>query len=280
MRNGKFKKALGRLLREKKALAIPVTYLILFASLIVIISLTYSFAVAKISAHGALLNASVAKQNMQVLDDAVLSVAWSSGASRVVYMDDCGGTFQTQPTARNLVLNFTDEQTFSDVVFNSSVGKVVYKLKPSQVSYEGLFIRGDYRAVTNQSSSVVTQLYGATADDAQELILSYRPLVTTAMIGESDGKPLNLIRIYIVNLNSSQSLTLREKFYLKVTAVNVSSTVYSYSFNSSVSSLALKATFDNASGNTVQLQISSNANGAVVRVEIVTCNIKIQRAVA
>jgi len=50
----------------------------LFASFIVIISLIYGFAVAKISAHGALLNASVAKQNMQVLDDAVLSVSVNS----------------------------------------------------------------------------------------------------------------------------------------------------------------------------------------------------------
>ncbi|MDI6847787.1 MAG: hypothetical protein QMD23_06640 [Candidatus Bathyarchaeia archaeon] len=40
-----------------------------------IISVTYSPAVVKISARGAYFRASVAKQNMQALDDAVRSVA-------------------------------------------------------------------------------------------------------------------------------------------------------------------------------------------------------------
>jgi len=272
-----FKKQLGKFLQSQKALAIPVTYLILFVSLMAIISVTYSFAVVKISARGALLRASVAKQNMQVLDDAVRSVAWTSGASKAVYMDDCGGIFQTQPTAKNLVLNFTDEQSFHSILFNSSVGKAFCKLEPSEVNYEGLYIRGDGRAIINQSSFTMTQLYAETGNDAKELTLCYRPSATTATVGTSNGKPLNLIRIYILNLNSSQNLTLREKFYLKATASSVATTTSQYEFNQSVSSLAIKAVFDGTLG-TVWLPISSNAEGAVVNVEIVVCNIKIQRA--
>lgn len=270
------KKQLARFLCSKRALAVPVTYLILFASLIVIISVTYSFAVAKISARGALLKASVAKQNMQVLDNVVRSVAWSSGASKVVYMDDCGGIFQAQPTAKNLVMNFTDEQSFYDVVFNSSIGKVFYKLEPSEFSYDGLFIRGDDRAIINQSSSTMTQLYVTTSNDTKELVLCYRPAATVAVISANNGKPQNLICMYIVNLNSSQNLMLRQKFYLKVISANVATTTHQYEFNQSVTSLAFKSVFGGTL-NTVWLPISSNAEGAVVNLQIVVCNIKIQR---
>ena len=46
------KKPLQKLLKSKKALAVPVTYLILFVSLIAIISVTYSYAVVKIKSRG------------------------------------------------------------------------------------------------------------------------------------------------------------------------------------------------------------------------------------
>jgi len=273
----RFIKQLRKFLQSKKALAIPVTYLILFASLIVIISVTYSFAVVKISARGALLKASIAKQNMQILDDAVRSVAWSFGASKVVYMDNCGGIFHTEQTAKNLVLNFTDEQSFYDIVFNSSVGKAFYELEPSEFNYEGFYIRGDGRAIINQSSFTLTQLYVETGDYAKELTLCYRPSATAANIGTINGKPLNLIRIYIVNLNSSQTLMLREKFYLKITGVNVTTVTRQYEFNQSVSSLALRAVFDETTS-IVRLPISSNAEGAFVNLELVVSNVRIQKA--
>lgn len=266
-----------RFFESRRALALPITYLILFVSLMAIISVTYSYAVVRISARGALLNASVAKQNVQVLDDAVRSVAWSFAASKVVYMDDCKGVFQTEPTAKNLVINFTDEQTFYAVVFNSSVGKVFYELEPSEFSYEGLYIRGDARAIINQSSFTMTQLYVATGDDSKELTLCYRPSATAAAIGASDGKPLNLIRVYVLNLNCSQDLMLREEFYLKVTGVETTTILRQYEFNQSVSSLALRAVLGGTSG-TVWLPISSNEQGAVVNLEIIVCSIKIEKA--
>ena len=255
----------------------PVTYLILFVSLIAIISVTYSYAVVKINSRGSLLKAAVAKQNMQILDDAINSVAWSFGASKVVYMDDCGGVFQTSPTSKNLILNLTDEQSFSAVVFNSSLGKISYQLEPAEYSYEYLFIRGDYRAIINQTASTMTQLHVTVENNAQALVLYYRPFAISAVIGTSNGKPLNLIRVNIINLNSSQTLTLREKFHLKVASLNVSTITRNYDFNQTVSSLALKANLDGTLS-TVWLPISSNDEGAAVTIEIVVCNIKIQRA--
>jgi len=269
-------KRLTRLLWSKRALAIPVTYLILFVSLMAIISVTYSVAVVKISARGAILKASVAKQNMQTLDDAVRSVAWSFGASQVVYMDDCGGVFKTEPTAKTLIINLTDEQTFSDIVFNSSVGKVLYELEPAEFYYDSPFLRGDERPIINTSSSTISQLYVTLGEEAQTLVLCYRPLATAAVIGSVDAKPLNLIRISILNLNSSQTLTLREKFSLKVASLNVTTATSQYAFDYAISSLALKVTFDGNSG-TVWLPISSSSEGALVNLEVTVCNLKISR---
>ncbi|NWG10666.1 hypothetical protein HXY33_02780 [Candidatus Bathyarchaeota archaeon] len=270
-------KKLRNFLKSKKALTVPVTYLILFVSLLATISVTYSFAIVKISARGALLKVSVAKQNMLVLDSAVHSVAWSFGASEVVYMDDCGGPFKTESTAKDLVINFTDEQSFNSVVFNSSIGKVFYELESSESSNDGLFVKGDYKAIINQSAFTMTQLYFASSNDAEEIVLCYRPSAAALLIGTSNGKPLNVIRIYIVNLNSSQSLNLKETFYLKVTSLNVTTFTQQFNLNSSVSSLALKAVFEDTLS-TVWLPVSSNAEGSVVNLEIVVCNVKIQKA--
>jgi hypothetical protein len=270
-------KKLLRFLWSKRALAIPVTYLILFASLMAIISVTYSIAIVKISARGAFLKASVAKQNMQALDDAVRSVAWSFGASQSVFMEDCGATFKIKPTAQTLIINITDEQTFSQIVFNSSIGKVFYELEPSEIYYDGTFLRGDNRPVINTSSSTISQLYVELGNEAKTLVLCYRPQATVAVIGSVDGKPLNLIRINILNLNSSQTLTLREKFYLKVASLNVTTIQSQNVFNYAISSLALKVTFDGKAG-TVWLPISSSSEGALVNIEVTVCNLKISRA--
>jgi hypothetical protein len=264
-----------RFLLSERALTIPVTYLILFVSLVAVISATYSFAIIKISARGAMFRASVAKQNMQELDDAVHSVSWSFGASEIVYLDDGGGIFRTDVTAKKLAINFTDGQSFSDTVFNNFVGKAFYELEPSEYNDDGLFIRGDQRAIINQSTSTMTQLYFTMLNSSRELALCYRPSATVALTGTNDGKPSNLIRVYIINLNSSGNLMLTEKFYLKVTAVSVTSVTRQYDLNVSVSSLALKGILDGTSG-TVWLPVSSSGEGAIVNLEMVVCNVKIQ----
>ncbi len=223
-----------------------------------------------------MLRNSVAKQNMQFLDDAIRSVAWSFGASEAVFMDNCGASFQIAATAKSLTINFTDERTFSDIVFNNSIGRAFYELETQKFSFDNLFIRGDDRAIINQSSFTMTQLYVDTNND-RELVLCYRPSVTGAETGIANGKPLNLVRVYVINLNSSRNLLLGEKFYLKITSLNVTTVSSQYEFNSSVSSLALKAVFDGTSS-TVWLPISSNETGSAITMEIVVCNIKIQEA--
>jgi hypothetical protein len=269
-------KGLRKIASSRKALAIPVTYLILFASLIAIISVTYGFAVTRISAKGAMLRVSVAKQNMQALDEAIRTVAWSDGSSKIVYMEDCGGAFQMRPKAKNLIINLTDGQAFSRVVFNGSVGEALYMFEGLAESQEGTYVRGDSRTIISQSAFTVTQLYFERDGNAQQLVLCYRPLATVLAAGTSNGKPLNIIRVYIISLASSQTLSLYGSFNLKVSALNTTSTVELFEFNSSVSSLALEALSEGAK-TTVWLPMESTAEGAFVSLEIVVCNIQIRR---
>lgn len=264
-------------LRSKRAFAIPVTYLILFVSLIAVISVTYTFAVARISARANLIKVSVAKQNMQVLDDAVHSVAWSFGASSVVYMDDCGGTFRVTANAKQLALSLTDGEAINAVLFNSSVGEASYELEASEIEDYGLYTRGNEKAIINKTSFTMTQMYFTMRNNAQSIILRYRPLATATVIGTSDGKPVNLIRVNVINLNSSQSLNLWEKFQLRIVSLDVTTVASQYEFNSSVHSLALKASSDGTS-DMVWLPVSSTSEGAIVRVEVIVSNIKLQRA--
>lgn len=266
----------SRFLKSKEALAIPVTYLILFASLLTIVTATYSLAAVKISSKGNLLRASVAKQNMLFLDDAVGSVSWSFSGSEVIYMDNCGGVFRTAAGAQNLALNITDSQSFYSIAFNSSLGKAYYELDASELNEDSLFIRGDENAIVNKTSSTMTQLQSASGPVSKEVILSYRPLATSAAIGTRDGKPLNLIRIHVISLNSSGDLSLRGGFHLKVTSENVITIKEQYEFSHAISSLAVRSTLG-GSETIVWLPVSSTVSGVFVDLEIVVCSVHLQK---
>ncbi len=264
-----------RVLRSTRGLTLPVTYLILFASLITLISATYSFAVVKIGERADTLRAIVAKQNMLLLNAAVQEVAWSHGASKTVYMDDCGGTFEIEVNSRLLSVNVSDEQNFTVAIFRNYIGRVLYQYDAQGLIYENGFLKGDQEPIENSSSSTMTQFY-VDSLDSRQLILAYRPSVSVAVTGTVNGKPLNLIRIYIISLNLSQSLVLSEKFHLAVTSANVSRDSDQWEFNNSIASLRVKASIDQTSGE-VEVPIVSSADGAVVKVEVVLCSIKIQR---
>jgi len=100
-------------------------------------------------------------------------------------------------------------------------------------------------------------------------------LAGSTVTGSSNGKPVNNLRIYIINLNSSQSIARLGNFRLKVTCINVTSNWQTYNFSYPVTSLSVKADLDGTLGE-VSLPISSNAQGAIVNLETVTCNIKME----
>lgn len=274
--NGKFKGDILSLLRSTRGLAIPVTFLMLFVALIIIISTTYSFAVIKISSRGAFLKASVAKRSMLMLDHTIRNIVWLPGSSQTIYFDDYGGVLKVEPVAKRLFLNLTDGGAFSRALFNAFVGRAIYKLQPTKEGEVGLFLRGGAESVINKSSSAMAQIYISATSEGPEVVLSYRPFVSSVANGEINGKTKNVLRIYIINLNNSDSLEISGEFYLKISTTNVTLTVHTYEFNNSLSSLAIQASLDNVE-TTVWLPISSTAEGAIVDVEVVTCFIKLQK---
>jgi len=248
----------------------------LFVSLTLIVSATYYFAVTKINSSSQGLKVSAAKQRMLSLEDTIQSVVWSPGSYEILEFEDLGGTFKAEPTARRLVMNLTHD-SFYDVFFNSSIGRVAYELPPSEDSNDYVFLRGDNRAVVNQSSSTMTQLYIKMGPTSPEITLSYRPLAGSTVAEAGNGKPTNHLRIYVVNLNSSQTMTMQGKLRLKTMCTNVTSSWRNYDFSYPLTAITLNVHLDGAIG-TVSLPISSNESGALVNLETVTCNIRIQSA--
>jgi hypothetical protein len=272
---GNLQKAFSRFLLSKKGMAIPVTFLILFVSLSFVISLTYYFAVSKINNRSQLLKVSAAKQNMLYLEDSVASVAWSSGSSQVYSFDDCGGEFRVEPEAKSLLINLTDN-SFYDIVFNGSLGKAVYELPPSEFQADDLFLKGDRRVVVNQSTFTMSQLYISEGTESPEITLCYRPLASSTQTGSDNGKPVNSLRIYVISLNPSQNLTFQGSFYLEIACLNVTSSPRTYNFSYAITSLLVKVDFDGVSGE-VSLPVSSSAEGALVNLELITCDIQLRR---
>jgi len=282
-KTNKVKKMTSKTLKQKivrfrlsnKALAIPVTFFMLFVSLFAIVSVTYYFAVSKVNTKSQTLKISVAKQNTDSLEEILQFVVWQPGSSKTFEFDDCGGTLKTEPSANRLLINITDNINIADVVFNASVGGVIYELPYSESADTGLYLKGDSRVVVNQSGSIMTQLYIENGEEHPEIVLRYRPMVSSVVLGTENGKPVNNVRIYIVNLNSSQNLELMGKIPLKTSCLSVETSINTYNVSYSLNSLTLKVSLSELQGQ-VSVPISSNADGAIINVELVVCNIKIE----
>jgi hypothetical protein len=275
MQSKKVKAALQFFL-SKRATALPVSFLMLFVSLTLIVSATYYVSVTKIQARGQLLNVSVAKQSMLSFEDSIDSITWSPSTTSVYHFEDSGGTFKTFPATKSLLVNVTDNMTFFATVFNSNVGKAVYELPAAEEFVYTLYLRGDEQSIINQNVFTMAQLYLALGASTPELTLTYRPLATMSETGSSQGKPVNTLRIYIINLNTSASLNTSGEFNIKATCLNVTSTLQTYNFTSSITTLTVKATLDERT-DAVVLPVVSNSNGAFVKIETLVCNIKLER---
>jgi hypothetical protein len=164
----------------------------------------------------------------------------------------------------------------SEVVLNGSIGKVAYVLQASEYSDVGLFVKGDIRAIVNQSFLMTTQLYIDENGGNQQVMLCYRPYAVSTPIGSKNGKPLNLVRVYLINLSLPQSLLLEGKCNLKTTSTNIEVTTKQYELNQTVTSVALTGKMGFRS-DMVWLPISNNLDGAFVELEILVCNVGIEK---
>ncbi|MCW4047051.1 MAG: hypothetical protein NWE99_05770 [Candidatus Bathyarchaeota archaeon] len=267
---------LAKLRRSMRAIAIPITFLLLFVSMLGVISITYYFAVEKVNTRSTTLKIATAKQDMLSLDDALMQVIGQPGAARTFEFSDSGGQVNIQPSANTLAISIGDGGDIAATVCNETIGQVSYVLPYSESPDTGLFLKGDSRTIVSQSGSVMTQLYIVHGAEHPEILLRYRPTVSYATAGTENGKTVNNIRVYIINLNASDAIALYGKVPLKISCVatQISTTTYDLSYEPE--SLTLTANLDGASGQ-VTIPVSSTSNGAIVNVETVLCNVRIQR---
>ena len=275
MRNGLFRRKILKLRFSKKAIAIPMTFLMLFASLFVVISITYYFAVSKVNANSQMLKISSAKQNMNALEKTLSYILWEPGSSKNYEFDDCGGKLIVQPDENLLTINVTDG-TFNDVVFNYSIGRIVYELPYSQSADTGLYLKGTSQVVENKSGAVMTQLFIKTGEEHPEIVLRYRPKVSYIIEGIDNDKPSNIIRIYIVNLNSSINQEFIGKIPIKISCLSNKVIVTNYNISYQPSYLNFIVNLSDSKAE-VTFPISSNENGAEINLELVTCYAKIEQ---
>ena len=270
------KQSIRRFIHSRAALALPVTFIILFVTTLGIISFTYAFSVERVNSQGQTLKVSTAKQNLLSLDDTVLSTLWQPGSSSTFDLSDSGGTTNIQPASNVLTLSINDNSDIQETIFNASVGKITYELPYSRSSELGLYLKGDSRTITNQSGSSTSQLCIQNGAEYQEIQLGYRPSVTSSVAGLENGKVVNNIRIYIVNLNSSDSIRLFGELPLQISCTNTQLISNDYETSTASGPLMITSVLDGALGS-VSIPISSSSEGAVIHLETVISNISIQR---
>lgn len=267
----------SRLYRSRKALAIPITFLILFVSTLALISVTYAFAVQRVTTQSQDIKVLTAEQSMISLDDNILSVASQPGSARSFDLPDSGGQIGIQPDTNNLAINITDNNEISANIFNETVGQVTYELPSSYSSSIGFYMKGDSRTIVNQSGALMTQLSIQDGIEQPEIQLGYRPIVSYTAEDGQGNEIVNNLRIYVVNLNTSDSLSMYGEIPFRISCESIQVASQTFNVNYQLEELQVTSTINGSSGE-VSIPISSAPDGAVVNVEIVQCNIKIERS--
>lgn len=267
-----------RFAKSKCALALPVTFLILLVSTLGIVAVTYAFSVKRINLQSESLKVSSAKQNFLSLNDVILSTLWQPGSSGTFDVADSDGLTNIQPTNNVLTINISDNSSIDETIFNASVGKIIYELPYSDSVDTGLYLAGDSRTIVNESGLSLSQLCVASGGQSQELQLQYRPTVTYANDGLENGKAVNNIRIYVINLNSSDPISLRGELPLKISCIETQLTTAVYEVSYQPENLVITSQFGGVNGS-VSVPISSTSQGSVINIETVISNVSIERSI-
>ena len=265
-----------KIIRSKYAMALPVTFLILFVSTLCIVSFTYYFSVEKVNSQGQTLKVSTAKESLISLNNEIISTLGQPGSSTTFDFIDSGGLLNIQPANNVLTLSISDSSNIQETIISTSIGKITYQLPYSSTSQTGLYLEGDSRTITNQSGASTSQLFIANGAQHPEIQLQYRPTVTYSVAGSENGKIINNVRVYIVNLNSSSEISLQGELPLQISCTNALLESRNYEVSNNVGNLALTSVLNGVS-NSVYVPISSTTEGAIIHIETVVSNVLIQR---
>jgi hypothetical protein len=168
--------------------------------------------------------------------------------------------------------------TVSTNVFNGAIGQISYELPYTDSPDTGLYLKGDSRTIANQSGSLITQLFIRSGVEHPEILLRYRPATSYATAGTEDSKAVNNLRIYVVNLNASDSISMYGEVPLRISCESTQMTTTTFEFSYNPGTLVVTSILDGAAGR-VSIPISGTEFGAVVNVEVVTLNVKVARSV-
>jgi hypothetical protein len=224
------------------------------------------------------LKASTAEQTLQSLDKTILSTLGQPGSSATFDLTDSGGAINIQPTNRILTITCNDNLSDSEIIFNSSIGEVSYELPNLGSRAIGIYLAGDSQTITNQTGASLSQLHIAQGNQGPEIQLSYRPTVSYATTGLEDGKTAYDIRIYVINLNSSDTVSQYGKLPLKISCSSTQLTTSTLQVPCQTESLNISSQIDGTS-DTVSIPISSTHQGAIINIETVISSISIQRSI-
>lgn len=258
----------------RKGLAAPVSLLLIVFSLTLVSTVAYNYALRQIDNRKEDLKLVAAEEKMLDLEEAITSTAWTPTGSRTLAFSDYGGQLRVETAANPLQVNVTLGAS-NGTVYDSDTGRFVYELPSTILGREGSWLRGDRRAIVNQSTAYQAQMSVSTGTEYQELVSRYRPLVSSSVGGLSAGRRINNVRIYVVNLNASEALESGGEFHVKVTCVDVVTSLYTFNGTASDIVMSVTASLDGAT-RTISVPISVGASGSSVRVEVVVCNVKIE----
>ena len=259
---------------RRRGLAAPVSLLLILFSLTLVSTVAYNYAVRQIGNRKEDLKLVAAEEKMLDLEEAIKFTAWSPGASKAVAFSDYGGQLRVEPGGSHLLVNLTmDGSTYT--VFDSDTGHFIYELPSTVAGDLDRWLRGDQRVIVNQSTAYQSLMRVETGSEYQELVGRYRPLVSSSLGDISGGRRINNVRIYIVNLNASESIQSGGEFHVKVTCENVTTMVNSYDLGVTVTTMDILADLDGVQ-RTVAVPITGGASGSTVRVEVVVCHVKIE----
>jgi hypothetical protein len=255
-------------------LAAPVSLLLILFSLTLVSTIAYTYSLNHLENRKEDLKLYAAEEKMLDVEEAVSGAAWSPGSARTLVFSDYGGQLRVEPSANHLQLNVSmggSEYT----VFDSDTGRFVYGLPSTVIGHFGKWLRGDLRAIVNQSSAYQAVMRVETGDERQELTARYRPLVSSSLGDLDSGRRVNHIRIYIVNLNASQAIESGGEFHIRVLCDNVTARIYSYDLDPTIMKVSVTADLDGVE-RTVEVPLTVGASGSTVSVEVVVSSIKIE----
>ncbi len=258
----------------RRGLAAPVSLLLIIFSLTLVSTVTYNYALKRIDARKEDLKLVAAEEKMLDLEEAITSTAWTPSGSRTLAFSNYGGQLRVETAANPLQVNVTIGAS-SGTVYDSETGRFIYELPSTVVGREGRWIRGDRRAVVNQSTSYQAQMSVVTGSEYQELVSRYRPLVSSSVGDLNVGRRINYVRIYVVNLNASEGITSGGAFHVKVTCLDVTTSLNTFNGTSSDTVMSISVSLDGTT-RTISVPISVGASGSSVRVEVVESRVKIE----